>query len=296
MKNNTIKLQDSSPIIGNRSRQERYWQQNGFNQFYKKFRTGLSLPKQAQTVDSLDKLIKLFKLNAVGFGNWVTLEDRHNYVSALKIALYDIDKIIKFKQNIGLNNLVSFSFGARGRSKALAHFEPTTFIINVTRYKEDADLTKEERFLLTGGAGSIAHEYGHALDYYFGLFVENGNNAGALSGGSTVFRKLPPQTTPLRIATNELLDTIIWQKKYSELSSYYKRILAATDNNYWFGRNEIFARCFEKYIQYKLAEIGIVNSFLHDTKYDPRFYPTNAEIKAVVPLFDALIKKMASKI
>lgn len=291
----TIKLQDTSTIIGTGSRLEQYWQKNGFVNFYTKFRTGMKLPQAFQTVDSVDKLIKLFKLNAIGFGNWVTQEDRFNYMSALTIALYDIDKVIKFKTNVGLNGLVSFSFGARGQGGALAHFEPSTFIINVTRYA-NYDENKEHRFVYTGGAGSVAHEYGHALDYYFGMFKEKITDIAALSGGRTTRTRYDIEPTILREKMNGLLTAIIWKQPYKTLSNYYERLNANFEGDYMFRRNEIFARAFEKYIQFKLRKLGINNKFLNEPKYDTRAYLTDAEITKVLPLFDDLIKAMADKV
>lgn len=292
----TIKLQDTKTNIGNRSRLEQYWKNNGFEKFYVRFRTGLKLPQQFQTVDSVEKLIKLFKLNAVGFGNYVTQEDRFNYISALTIALYDIDKVIKFKQNIGLNRLVSFSFGARGIGGAVAHFEPTTFIINVTRYNQDTEISKSQRFVNTGGAGSVAHEFGHALDYYFGIYREPINGIAAISGGRSVRTKWDIEPTPLRKKINALLQAIIWKEPFKNYSNYYERLRANFGGDYMFRRNEIFARAFEKYIQVKLQKIGINNKFLNETKYDKRAYLTDAEMFKLLPLFDDLIKSMASKL
>ncbi len=291
----TIKLQDTSTIIGRNSRLEQYWEKNGFENFYTKFRRGLKLPKEFQTVDSVDKLIKMFNLHAVGFGNWVTQEDRFNYISALTIALYDINKIIKFKHNIGLYNMVSFSFGARGAGGAVAHFESQTFIINVTRYAA-IDLPKEEKFVYTGGAGAVAHEYGHALDYYFGLYKESDKEVGALSGGRSTKQRWRTETKPLRKLTNELLDAIIWKEKYKELTPYYKRLLANFEGDYMFRRNEIFARAFEKFIQFELAKNGIVNKFLNESKYDTRAYLTDGELSKVLPLFKSLISLMSKSL
>ncbi len=292
----TIKLQDTSGIIGANSRLEDYWQKKGFENFYTKFRKGVKLPREYQTIDSVEKLIKSFKLNAVGFGNWVTQEDRFNYISALTIALYDMGKVLNFKQNIGLFGLVSFSFGARGSGGALAHFEPHTFIINVTRYA-DYDQPKEFRFVYTGGAGSVAHEYGHALDYYFGLFKEVDSQVGALSGGRTTKTKyLEHRSTPMRKAINDLIDEIIWKEKYKTKSAYYLRLEANFDGDYMFRRNEIFARAFEKFIQYELYKMGIVNKFLHETKYDPRAYLSDGEMIKLLPLFIKLIALMAAKV
>lgn len=292
----TIKLQDTGSVVGNGSRLERYWQNRGFEQFYKKYRKGVSLPINFQTVDSVQKAIDIFKLNEIGFGNWCSQEDRFNYISALTISLYDINKVCKFeKNNIGLNGVVSFTFGARGKSAALAHFEPSTFIINTTRYKTGST-PKETRFLYTGGSGAIAHEYGHALDAYFGIFKESYPGIALLSGGKSVDTKFSFEPSPLRKQMNALLTAIIWEKPYSTHSRYYKRLLANFESDYWFQRTEIFARTFEQYIQYKLFKSGIQNRFLTNTKYTPRAYMKEAELQKVVPLFDALLKTMATKL
>lgn len=290
----TIKLQDTGTIIGEGSRLEKYWKSRGFENFYLKYRTGMKLPAQFQTVDSVDKVIAMFKLNAIGFGNWVTQEDRFNYMSALTIALYDINKVCQFKNtNVGLNGVVSLSFGARGKGKALAHFEPGTFVINITRY-HDGDATKENRFVYTGGAGSMAHEYGHALDYYAGLFIVPALGEASLSGGRSVDMTGEASTLKLRIEMNNLLDTMIWDKKKNDVTPFYKRLKNSFTTSYWFQRNELFARGFEKYVQIKLQKNGIVNKFLLNTKYSTKAYLTDAETMALLPLFDKLMISIAA--
>lgn len=292
----TIKLQDTGVIIGDGSRLEKYWKNRGFENFYLKYRTGLKLPIQYQTVESVDNVIGMFKLNAIGFGNWVTQEDRFNYISALTIGLYDLNKICQFKNaNIGLNGLVSVSFGARGKGKALAHFEPGTFVINITRY-HDGDFLKEDRFVYTGGAGSMAHEYGHALDYYFALFVATDQSQTSLSGGRTTEFVGIETTNKLRMEMNNLLAAIMWDTKRNDVTAYYKRLQKSFNGEYWFRRNEIFARAFEKYVQIKLQKNGIKNKFLLHVKYSGMAYLTDAETITLLPLFDKLMATMAASL
>jgi hypothetical protein len=285
----TIKLQDTSPLIGNRSRQERYWQDRGFDEFYKQFRKGKTLSEKFHTVNSLEKLNETFSIRAVGFGNWVTQEDRFNYVSCLLISLHDIDEVVKFDNNIGLHKKVSMSFGARGAGKALAHFEPDTFIINITRYIDEPGTPKNIRFAMTGGAGSVAHEYGHALDYFFGRFRDTMAGSVALSMGRTT-SVIVPMVPGARIRNQ--MNTLI--NKINSLdgktkSPYRQRLDKAFSGDYIFRRNEIFARAFEQYVFYKLRKKGISNSFLHDTKYDSRAYMKEMELERVIPEMDYLI-------
>ena len=292
--NTTTKLIDTSEVVGSGSKLETYWNSEGFKDFYKKFRKGSVLNINNRTVNDLERFLETYKIRSVGFGNYVTQEDRYNYISALLISFYDLNKVLGFNNNIGLNKTVSISFGARGSGSALAHFEPDTFIINITRYSKDTEISKDIRFAHTGGAGSVAHEYGHALDYYFGLFVDK-SQLSALSGGIMTAKELN-QASPIRKAMDDILNSLIWKVQFKETSAYYKRLEARFESDYWFRRNEIFARAFEMYIQFKLNKNKIQNTFLHSSKYDPSAYPTNGEMMNVEKKFDYLIKLFKQKL
>lgn len=56
------------------------------------------------------------------------------------------------KQSITFDGKLSIAFGARGRGNAMAHYEPMREVINLTKMN---------------GAGSLAHEWCHALDDAF---------------------------------------------------------------------------------------------------------------------------------
>lgn len=292
MKSSTIKLQDTSPVIGRNSRLEIYWKENGFTDFFNKFRNGKKMPVDFKTIERLEEITKLYHLKAIGFGNWVTQEDRYNYVTALFMAFYDIDKVLQFKKNIGLNNTLSISFGARGHGAALAHFEIHTFIINITRYQDDKDYSKADRFAYTGGAGSVAHEYGHALDYYFGTFRDVSKGSLSLSGGNSTSTKLEQPSGSFRREMDIVMNSIIWKVPGKTLSPYYMRLKENHNTPYMLSRCEIFARAFEKYIQYKLKGMGIKNSFLTEPKYNPTAYLTDKEMIEVSKKMDSLIGGM----
>jgi len=290
----TVKLQDTNAeITGSGSRLEKYWQANGIQNFFGKFRNK-PVPQKFRDSSDLSRIVKTWHLRAIGFGNWVTQEDRNNYLSALLLALYDLNKVLRFNQNIGLNGILSVTFGSRGAGSALGHFEPWSFIINLTRYHENPKFwSKERRFLLTGGSGVMAHEYGHALDYYFGLIVDPSFLSGALTGGRSVSRTYQSKgTDKLRILMDALMNKLIWKKYGDTLSPFYLRVLKNTSNDYWVQRNEIFARSFELYIKMKLNSLGIKNKFLTVTKYEESVYPRESEMTQVIPLFDKLIAEM----
>ena len=91
------------------------------------------------------------------FGNWVgqgsDAKSRQGMLNDAYDALLDLSDILGIPSRaISLNGTLGLSFGARGSGKAAAHFEPSNLVINLTK---------------TRGAGSLAHEWFHALDNYF---------------------------------------------------------------------------------------------------------------------------------
>lgn len=69
-------------------------------------------------------------------------------------ALHDLADLIGVPAKaISLNGTLGLAIGAQGSGKALAHFVPGVNEINITR---------------DSGAGALSHEWGHALDHYFG--------------------------------------------------------------------------------------------------------------------------------
>lgn len=274
---------------------DRFWNVQGFQEFYKGFRKGADLPKYIK--DNPIAVLQVqdrYSLRGIQFGNWVTQEDRYNYAAALYICLYDLNKVLKFKENnLGLDKALGLAFGARGRSKALAHFEAATDIINMTRYNSDTSIPKKIRFLQSGGVGALAHEYGHFLDYYFGAHYEPHTRIYALTNGRSTNRaRIPyPKSQKMRNIVEDILEKAYWAAP-GKPSAYYLRIRQASEDGYWVRRNEFFARLFEQYIGYKLDKIGIHNSFLNDQKYSTKFYLNKKELEKVVPLFDALLAQM----
>lgn len=95
------------------------------------------------------ELIEDYNLTGIEFGNWVPQNERLSYVNDVYMGLPIMcDFLNVSKKNIGQNK-ISLAFGARGRRKSNAHFEPTTYAINLTRKK---------------GRKSFLHEYIHAID------------------------------------------------------------------------------------------------------------------------------------
>lgn len=307
------KLVDEGEVPTSKSRADGYWKDRAkviFTPANKDLRTGPPIPNTYQYND-LDYLIEYYNLKSIEFGNWLSQQDRQNYVSALGLSLFDLHKLLSFNpKNISLKGKITVAFGARGRGSSLAHFESDTFAINITRYerpgrgstlKKDFDRTK----LLTasGGIGSFAHEYGHALDYYAGTYIER-TKSGAVSDGRSIRiitrKQLVGKQTPAGLM-EKILDKIIWEKKDKQ-TSYYKKIrkLVETEDSgfgeYYIRRNELFARAFEVYVHYKMQKKKHKNVFLAETKYQSFLYLSLEEIQKLEKDIDAFISALKRKL
>lgn len=229
-----------------------------------------------------EEILKSANVKAFEYGHYTTQDERLKFLAASIASFGDMKKLTGFK-TLGFNTF-GIAFGARGMGGfAAAHFEPWSYMINLTR---------------RSGYGCFAHEYGHAIDYFFGHYVEPSSKTRSLSGGFSV--GLSPLKTPqvpgsLRdLMSKTLLACLTENGKASQ--SYNRLLKAHAGSQYWFRHTEIFARLFEQWISFKLNKKGLKNHFLTRTKYeDGSAYLTHEDFIRVLPLMDKLIKKMAVK-
>lgn len=280
------KIKDSDLEVSGGSRADRYWSREGFAELYKRFRK----PQlQAPQGDAYEYLKKKNGVLAVEFGNWVPIDIRYNYLIGSIVAMHDISLVTGFKK-FGFNRL-SIAFGSRGSGGAPAHYEPARDTINITRYSRSAG---RSGFSTDGGIGALAHEYGHFLDYFFGTKVYNNSGSRALSGGDLVRTRF----TDTELAHkglwgdfNRLLDRIINEPAGGH-TEYYERVIKI-GSVYWYRKNELFARCFEQYVQHALEKKGITNLLLTQNKYESRAYWSREEFKPIIPFMSRLIATMS---
>ena len=101
-----------------------------------------------------EDMMEKFNFKGGEFGNWLNEKDRQESLNYGYDALLDLSKALNISPtDISLGNRLSIAFGSRGSGNALAHYEPDREVINLTKMK---------------GAGSLAHEWAHALDDIFG--------------------------------------------------------------------------------------------------------------------------------
>lgn len=94
-----------------------------------------------------------FGLRGVEHGLWMGDTDSDTGEASAYGAFLDLSIILGVpKVLMGFNGRLGLALGARGSGKAAAHYEPGRQVINMTKTK---------------GAGTLAHEWGHAMDHWF---------------------------------------------------------------------------------------------------------------------------------
>ncbi len=288
-----------------------------FNPEDKRFRQGIELPKNyvshLKDTDLIPEFLRQhYAFKGFEFGNWTTQEDRQNYMMGLAISLYDLQHILGFdRHQIGFNGVLSLAFGSRGIPHTSGHFEPQTFVINLTRhsagsFKYRADLQRRNveyrHALLSRGLQSLAHEYGHALDYYCGTYVEP-NSAKCLTGGMINWNVNVQTHYHLAGLMKNVMDKICYDA-YGHSTEYIMRVKKHSNQKYLLQKNEIFARAFEKYINYKMKNKGWFNVFFTKFKYEEgkdktvsySYYLNDNELRAIEKDFDRLIDAISKSL
>lgn len=217
-------------------------------------------------------LLSVYGLRGGEFGNYTTAKDRIGSINMAYDAFEDLHKVLGISaKDISLGGNLSIAFGARGRGgSALAHYEIDRNVINITRFR---------------GAGSLAHEWGHALDVYIGKKY----------GGSFVTDRENPPTF-----VEDLVHSFNYQngKKTNFLknSEYFDKKCKKSGNGYWASNREMFARAFACYVKDKLGDrrsdylVGHADCANIDGL---AAYPTGEERKMINEKFDGFFKELS---
>ena len=223
-----------------------------------------------------------FGFRGVEFGNWMTQEDRRKALNECYDALMDLAAVCKVSpQALSLGGTLGMAFGARGGGRFSAHYEPGKLVINLTKTK---------------GAGSLAHEWFHALDNYFakmgsegldvyatageGLFPEGISSIGKRYYDRKSGQMLTEEEYNERMNSHEVRREMAnaWKSLMETLkkSDYYKRSAAYAglhNSKYWARPTELGARAFSTWVENELSKQGASNDYLAN---NPRFLVSEA--------------------
>lgn len=97
-----------------------------------------------------DELMHRFGFRAIEFGEWLPQDERQRVLNEACSACVALSETLNIPEKmVSLNGVLAAAFGSRGKGRAMAHYESALEVFNLTRMK---------------GAGSMAHEWAHALD------------------------------------------------------------------------------------------------------------------------------------
>jgi hypothetical protein len=190
---------------------------------------------------------------------------------------------------------LGLAFGARGHGRASAHYEPGSKVINITRKH---------------GVGTLAHEWGHALDDYIGGQSPRGRSF-ARTGDIYLSEQTSPKFWDGTRGHASQGDDPVWkamdgvrkaikETDYPQTLSEGLRGYGITPQksrgqwNYWTSGREVFARTFERYVQHKLRSKGQENTYLSGLGGESPLWPTKEQIAKMAPAFDELMKAVST--
>ena len=208
-------------------------------------------------------------------------------------ALMDLAGVLGLPPRaLSLNGELGLAFGARGHGGKLApaaHYEPGdkvaagNVVINLTRKR---------------GAGSLAHEWFHAVDNYFARMR---GEKGDRSGGAYLTERAHRPGVGVRLEMVEAFKAIHGAVMNSALRQRSRNLDRTRTKEYWSTGREMAARAFESYVIEKLRDQEASNDYLANI-VSPEYwkaatalglekegtypYPEAAEIPAIRAAFD----------
>lgn len=255
---------------------EQWWRENSTGRHgldrkaFNRSASGRTIPGAMSP--SVEETLTRFKFKGFEFGNWLSQAERYDVFRAFQFCLADMIKWLG-TNNFGVDNQIGVAFGARGSGKALAHYEPTTNIINMTKKK---------------GAGSLLHEYAHALDYTIGAFIDQCARYTSLSGGREKEQKSDNVGCQFRAMMNKILNYVRSTESFTKL----KKI--THDSDYWCNSTELFARLTESYYAYYHNDSHNYYLVKPTSFYERSYgiYLSKAEMDVIKPELDKFWKEV----
>lgn len=242
-----------------------------------------------------------FGFRGVEFGNWVEQGRRQKDLNDAFDALMDMAAVLGIPPKaISLNGELGLAFGARGGggvNPAAAHYEPGKVVINLTK---------------KSGAGSLGHEWWHALDNYFSRMRSKGDGmmTDALDVSLAARGSNFVHQGAVRKEMVQAFGAVMKAIRETAIKARSSKLDAKRTKEYWTTDPEMSARAFESYLISKLQDQDASNDYLANI-VDPETwkaaeaigfeledsypYPTAGEIPAIRAGFDHFFQTVESR-
>lgn len=233
-----------------------------------------------------------FGFRGVEFGNYLNNKERQEVLNRSYDAFLDLASVLQLPpKGLSLNGTLAMAFGARGRggkNAAMAHYEPNRMVINLTKNR---------------GAGSLAHEWWHAIDNYFGTKSTVTKYSTQIYDTSLI----DPELSNRKILYDKLSNFKEFIKKETKLKTRSSRLddFSSKKQLYWSTDIEMSARSFEAYVKSKLKAEDIQNDFLVNIRSESGYigkqiekypYPLESEQQAVNNYFDEIFDTIENEV
>lgn len=263
-------------------------------------RIGDDYRKGKDVVDT--DFMQTFGFSGVEYGTWVSAAERQAHLNLTYDSMLDLSKHLDVEpMALSLGGQLGLSFGGRGRggiNAPIAHFEPVNMAINLTRQK---------------GAGTLAHEYFHAIANHYGR-LETGRptaDYSTLMGVGLSAKTADPKlmdvddlsaeriNPELQKSFYELMVAIMRKpedhlatgndissfKEPSDMLERAKELDAERSSPYWATSAEMFARAMESCLGAELMAKGHRNDYLVAPERISAggAYPTDDEFEKIRP-------------
>lgn len=251
--------------------------------------------RKGKVLDSED-FIKTFGFSGVEFGNWTNQAEREAHINLSYDSMLDFSKVLECEpMALSLGGRLGLCFGSRGRGgkdPASAHYEPTNMAINLTR---------------RSGAGSLAHEYFHAIAGHYGEIESGIKGADYSEKIGNILSSLGASLSPtpllrkdMQEAFFDLMKAIMYKpaignESSTDISAYTQRSdmhessidldseIGGSDR-YWSLPHELFARSMEVWVGVELARKNARNDYLVSAGkllLENKLYPDAEHIKRI---------------
>lgn len=242
-----------------------------------------------------------FGFRGVEFGNWVEQGRRQKDLNDAFDALMDMAAVLGIPPKaISLNGELGLAFGARGGggvNPAAAHYERSKVVINLTK---------------KSGAGSLGHEWWHALDNYFSRMRSKGDGmmTDALDVSLAARGSNFVHQGAVRKEMVQAFGAVMKAIRETAIKARSSKLDSKRTKEYWTTDPEMSARAFESYLISKLQDQDASNDYLANI-VDPETwkaaeaigfeledsypYPTAGEIPAIRAGFDHFFQTVETK-
>ena len=206
-----------------------------------------------------EKYLNEFKFRGGEFGNWENQKERQINLNHAYNSFSDIALALGISlESVSGNGKLGIAFGSRGHSRAAAHYEPDSDVINLTRMN---------------GAGALGHEWGHFFDHLIG--------DGRFASESYKMPEMKELMQIMKYKDEPIKEDDFNEQKNKDIQRYLKGLNQYIDN-YFPGKDSYTVEQLQK-------RTNLINALKEDATKNPDSYlyfsfGTREEPKALVDL------------